>query len=781
MNAFFRNSIFLLIISIFFIRSFKTFAVDSPIIFPFPQEIQITCDTFYVDNKVLILIPENASDSEIRLSNLLAGELCDRYGLALPVKVASYIPKNQKVIIIGSKNNDLVKKYCDEFGICLNENKLGKEGYFLQVKDNIVVVGGLYDAGTFYGFQSLRQLFMANNGKFLLGLSVMDWPIFSFRGIKLYVPGPENIAFFKRFIKDFMALYKFNKVILEITCMRLDRHPEVNAGWIDFAHYLKNMRLNSTEGPKGELKTSTHYDVGDGQILEKEDVRDIIDFARENCVEVIPEIPSLSHCYYLLTRHPELAEYPDDQWPDTYCPSNPSSYELMFDIYDEYIEVMQPRMVHIGHDEWYGAPWGICPRCSMKDYSEVYAMDVRKIHDFFAKKNIRIAMWGDYLLEEVRGKGLQDRVSSRGIKYKVPGAINPDMVQLYIPKDILIFNWFWGKKELDQKISQFGFEQVYGNFKPNISNWADRGKIHGILGGAPSSWAATNEINIGKDLLLDFMGCANLLWSSHQVDPKDLGNIMRSSLVAQIRNSLKGESYTNKSQKSIIPLNISSFYNLHPGDSLFNFKPDKLDYGEISVKDITFDIGHSLVGIRTGENGSQIFPSEVTKIGVNRDVSSIIFLHACALPGMNKKSYYNIPSFLDTSDLLGWYEIIYEDDLKDIIPIRYGINILEWNPGGEKSIDRGEGTTGALQNAYCYEADPVICSRDKGENSVYFFEYEWVNRRLGKKIKEINLKGTCGFYRSAGYLKAEGGPLAPPNAIFLGAINLVIPLNSTHN
>jgi hexosaminidase len=114
------------------------------------------------------------------------------------------------------------------------------------------------------------------------------------------------------------------------------------------------------------MKNSTHYDAGDGFIIEKNDVKDLVDFANENFIEVIPEIPSLTHAYSLLTKHPELAEYPGDKWPDTYCPSNPASYKLMFDIYDEYIDVIHPKMIHIGHDEWWGAPLDVCPRCKGK-------------------------------------------------------------------------------------------------------------------------------------------------------------------------------------------------------------------------------------------------------------------------------------------------------------------------------------------------------------------------------------------------------------------------------
>ncbi len=174
-------------------------------------------------------------------------------------------------------------------------------------------MAGYDDAGAFFGYQSLRQLLIDGKGKQIRGIEVTDWPNMSFRAIRLYVPGPDNIAFFKRFLRDFMALYKYNKVIIEVNCMRLDRHPEVNAGWIEFSKELKYSRSNSTLGLHGEEKNSSHYDAGDGYILEKKEVKEIVEYANQNFIEVIPEIPSLTHGYYLLTRHPELAEYPGRQ------------------------------------------------------------------------------------------------------------------------------------------------------------------------------------------------------------------------------------------------------------------------------------------------------------------------------------------------------------------------------------------------------------------------------------------------------------------------------------
>ncbi len=154
-------------------------------------------------------------------------------------------------------------------------------------------------------------------------------------------------------------------------------------------------------------------------------------------------------------------------------------------------------------------------------------------------------------------------------------------------------------------------------------------------------------------------------------------------------------------------------------------------------------------------------------------MSSLIFLHACALPAGNQKAYFNIPNFFDTPDLLGWYEIVYEDGFKAIVPIQYGVNILEWNPGGEKSLDKRVGRTGAPQNAYCYKADPIPCSSDEKENPITFFAFEWVNPRFGKKIKEVNVHGSVHYQtipRSDN--SPETSPM-PSNAILLTGISKV--------
>ncbi|MEN8226324.1 MAG: family 20 glycosylhydrolase, partial [Bacteroidota bacterium] len=550
------------------------------------------------------------------------------------------------------------------------------------------------------------------------------------------------------------------------------------AGWIEFANDMKYSRSNRPTGLRGEHRNSSHMDAGDGFIIEKDAVRDLVNMAHDNFIEVIPEIPSLTHAYNLLTRHPELAEYPGDNWPDTYCPSNPASYELMFDVYDEYIEVIQPKMIHIGHDEW-RVPMDVCPLCKGKDYSNLFAQDVNKIYDYISDKGIKVAMWGDHLLESVRNAGPREATTSTGIKYQKPGALPPSVVKESIPKEILIFNWFWADQEREMELQEFGFTQVYGNFKPNISNWDERIERAEIAGGAPSSWAATDEFNFGKDLMIDFLGCANLLWSTHTLDQTDLGKVVR-GLVPSVRANLQADRIPSEDGDAVESIDISLHFNLANDSKIFDIDLSHLISGEVYSRKKVFNLVHSAkesgnCAVAVGTIGviENPLPPEMKGIPINEDVSSLIFLHACALPSGNQKAYYNIPDFFDTPDLLGWYEVVYEDGFKVIVPVQYGVNILEWNPGGDKSLDERVGATGSPQNAYCYLADPIQCSSSKKENPITFFAYEWVNPRFGKEIKEVNVHGSVNYQATERAGNPETRPM-PNNAILLAGISKVI-------
>jgi len=502
---------------------------------------------------------------------------------------------------------------------------------------------------------------------------------------------------------------------------------------------LNNSRLDRPPGQHMEYQNSSHQDNADGGILEKEEVADLVSYMRQFNIEIIPELPSLTHAYYLLAGHEDLAENVNQPVPDTYCPLKPGSYKLYFDVLDEYIEVMHPSIIHIGHDEW-RMEKDLCKLCKGKDYGELYAADVIKIHDYLAKKGIKIALWGDHLLESVTEKEFQTWKSSAGYQYKIPGALRPQQVLELIPKDILVFNWFWDEPVNDKQISDFGFRQVYGNLRADIEKWDERQNTKGLLGGAPSSWAATTEFNFGKDQLVDFLGCSNLLWSGQYV-PVDMLSIITDALVSDINFRFSGKKLPAEAGSNVIPLNISQYFNSDLKYVIDGLNPDNLLKGKVRTGKRLFELNvpsadnlRAVVASTRKDNNEN---NSVRGIKINQDVNSILFLHACAREGSNQKAYAAIYDFYDTSELLGWYEIVYEDGFVVTVPVRYGVNILDWRwkqriAGFEKPKVKYS------QNLYAYDAQSVLCSDEKSD-PVTFFAYEWENPRFGKTISEINL------------------------------------------
>ncbi|MDD4191701.1 MAG: beta-N-acetylhexosaminidase [Mangrovibacterium sp.] len=755
-----------------------------PPIFPIPRAAEYLDDFFKLTRETTIIMPSRPAEYDKFLSQFLLAELAERYGLVLSIKKTANLTGLTNYILIGSINNPLVKSYASENKIPITIQNPGKEGYFMKVAKSGICILGSDNQGAFYGLQSLRQLIRLHDAKQVQCADIKDWPHMPFRGIRLNIPGPENILFYKRFLRDFMAYFKYNKVIMEMnSVMRFERHPELNAGWIDLFKDMSYSRKedDSNPGPNGEKGDSVHQDAGDGCILEKQQVADLVKYASQYYIETIPEIPSLSHSSYLLTRHRELAENKNYQWPDTYCPSNPKVYELYFDVLDEYIEVMNPKIINIGHDEW-RMPLEECENCKGKDYAELYARDISRIYKYLKYKKIRTAIWGDHLLESVRGKGPQNKKLPSGYTYRIPGGLPSELVVAKIPKDILVLNWFWksfkgpGEQNTEQ-IGEWGFEQIYGNFEPYINDFERRSKVKGVLGGASSAWSGTNEFNFGKTKLYKFLGCANLLWSTHYLDEIALARNIQ-YLVPSIRVNLKGVNPPSKDGDAILPVDLSASFNMSGNDNPCGIPLGLLKNGTVRLnRMIDFELynplkGENLCSVVVGSNGKTktTLPLVSKRISVVQDVSSLIFLHTCAHPSVNIYGHNKIHSYQDTSDLLGWYKVIYEDGFIEVIPVRYGVNIREWHLWGinpqtgkideclEEPYCNGVGT-------YCYEGDILDCSSSQNKE-LNFFSFEWKNPRFGTKIKEIYLEGSQQFIN-------YNGDVIDSNAIALVALSFV--------
>jgi hypothetical protein len=725
-------------------------------VFPEPREMQNIGAPFTLDEKTSIVIPREAIEADRQLASFLSAELSSRYGLAIRPQAVARLPVGTPVVLMGTFSNPLVKQYCVAHGLRVNSADPGPEGYVLNITPNTIVIAGSDERGSFYGLQTLRLLVESGAvGLRVPGVKIRDWPSTTFRGVKLYLPGRDNFGFFKRFVRDYMALFKYNKLVIEMNgAMRLDHHPEINAGSLDFTRDMQLRRLLDPPGLWFHGVNASHYDTAEGGVLEKSEVAELVRWAESNYIEVVPELPSLSHSYYLLSRHRELAEIPQEEWPDTYCPSVAATYNLLFDVYDEYIEVVKPKMVHIGHDEW-RMPWGVCPRCRNKDPRQLYAEDVNKIYDHLKRKGIRTAMWSDHLLENVRGAKLSKPWwDAPGYNYKIPGSLSPDQVKRWIPRDILMFNWLWHYTDdpkfapvtNEERLSDWGFEQVYGNFEAWIPDFRRRKQRSKIIGGVPSAWLAVSEFNFGKDLLADSTGCAELLWSGRERTATERSQAL-SALMPVIRRNLSGSPEPSATD-SVVPVDITRYLNSDvPGIQETSWTGGRASRGRL-----IFDLADAAVNrksaIVVGSRGvgTDPSPSGPVSIPIGQDATSVIFQHALAKPAGYVTGDNHIFDYADSADLLGWYEIEYEDGLVAGIPLRYRWNILDLK--NESGV-------------VAYRADLV----DRGDGKK-LYAFEWTNPRLGKVIKEIRLNGSRDF-------KNYQEKTIPGNSIVLVAVSIV--------
>jgi len=556
--------------------------------------------------------------------------------------------------------------------------------------------------------------------------------------------------------------------------MRFERHPELNSGWVKFSREVDYYRRNYPPGAQHEWdQNSTHQDTADGGFLEKEEVADagLARWVRRYHIELVPELPSFTHSYYLMSEHQDLAEVPGEKWPDTYCPSNPESYKLLFDVYDEYIELLHPKMLHAGHDELFLAV-AVSPQCQDQDISELYGQDVNKIHHHLASRGVKTHLWGDMLLQTVRGYGLEKKTAPDGWTYNSPGGMTPEQVERLIPKDCLIYNWFWndgwdkkGQAEHNEELlDKMGFQQIFGNFNPTVQNYETRRKRPTLLGGAPSAWFATNEIGIGKDVMADFLGCSNILWTGHVLQGKELSGRIQ-PLLPLIRTRLSGITLPSQTETSIVPVDISRRFNIGETVATLGVSMEGMAAEVVRHNNVPFDLrrANGMRAIIAGSEGKEAtgLPNAVTGIQVGEAPTSLVFLHASAKPAKNRDSYRMNWDQQDTADMLGWYEVIYEDGFVTTIPIRYAVHLLEWNWDQRTSA-----------KDYCYGADAVAVG-SRAKDSVTFFAYEWINPRLGKVIHEIRLKGTTGFQGGSDDFDNSQGSAIASNAVILAALSMV--------
>jgi hypothetical protein len=404
------------------------------------------------------------------------------------------------------------------------------EAYRIHITRSVVTLTGAGVRGCYHAVRSLLN-HMDDKGRIACG-SWEDWPRFPTRGAHLYIPAPGDLDYFDRLL-EYLAGLGMNTVYLELgAAVQSHRHPRINEAWSRVARQVHDYPFGQNQFANrhdyhGRGKDSFHGDNGGwGQCLSHDQVRRILRTARQHHLQIVPEIQSLSHCYWLCLAYPEIAERNDDPYPCTYCPSNERTYELLFDVMDEWLDLFEPRQVHIGHDEWYFR--AVCPRCREQSPADLLARDVNRIHDHLAARGVSCVMWADQLInpDSLRTPRIKEWGTGRMIQWAGGERHYADDGGQYtsrachqalakISDRIVLADWYYViSPDTAGVLSQQGRRVLLGNFDPEfLDAQPEPLGAAGVDGGFISTWVQASALaHAHNNWPLLAMITADMLW-----------------------------------------------------------------------------------------------------------------------------------------------------------------------------------------------------------------------------------------------------------------------------
>ena len=191
----------------------------------------------------------------------------------------------------------------------------------------------------------------------------------------------------------------------------------------------------------------THPELAQRGAMDKDDLHRLAEACRAAGVKLIPELNCLGHQSWakhtaaLLTKYPQFDETPwvpaDNEgiYCRSWCPLAPGLHKVVFDLLDELADACESDAVHCGMDEVFLIADPRCPLCHGKDPAELFAGEVKELHDHLKSKGRTMWMWGDRFIDG-KATGIGKWEAS-----EVGTAPAVDMV----PKDIVICDWHYDK------------------------------------------------------------------------------------------------------------------------------------------------------------------------------------------------------------------------------------------------------------------------------------------------------------------------------------------------
>ncbi|MEI6122929.1 MAG: beta-N-acetylhexosaminidase [Bacteroidota bacterium] len=357
-------------------------------ILPQPFELTPQKGVFKITEKTIIVV--NNQQTSGHDAEIFNQYLSQYYGMSL--QVSQNRQTKGKVI-----------KLIDNPGLLLPD-----DAYRLHITPDSIRIEGK-GSGVFYALQTLRQLLPDVKSETLdiPCASIYDYPQFQWRGMHLDVCRhfftPIEV---KKYI-DLIAFYKMNVFHWHLTDdqgwrIMIDKYPKLTS-----VGGYRNGTLIGHYQTNPQTFDSIHY----GGYYTKEDIRDIVKYASDRHVLVVPEIEMPGHALAALAAYPQLSctggQFQVSKlwgvFDDVYCTKD-STINFLKDVLAEVMDLFPGKYIHIGGDECPKTRWKVCPRCQavmqregLKDENELQSYVVRTIEKFVNSKGKTIIGWDEIL------------------------------------------------------------------------------------------------------------------------------------------------------------------------------------------------------------------------------------------------------------------------------------------------------------------------------------------------------------------------------------------------
>ena len=297
----------------------------------------------------------------------------------------------------------------------LDEKLSNDEAYKIEIKKNGITITSRDNKGAFYAIQTLRQLIPASfedktypNTEISIKCQIIeDSPRFKYRGMHLDVGRHLfSVEFIKKYI-DALAMLKFNTFHWHLTedqgwRIEIKKYPKLNT---IAAYRDSTLAGHYTDRPRKYDKT--RY----GGYYTQEQVKDIVNYALEREITIIPEIEMPGHSKAAIAAYPELGCTGENVnvatlwgvFEDIYC-SKEETFNFLEDVIDEVAELFPGEYIHIGGDEAPKTRWEKCKNCqsvikreSLKDEHELQNYFISRMEKYINSKGKKIIGWDEIL------------------------------------------------------------------------------------------------------------------------------------------------------------------------------------------------------------------------------------------------------------------------------------------------------------------------------------------------------------------------------------------------